>query len=73
MTVVISGRDTARAAGIAKEIGGDARGIAVDLSEPESIAAGLADVERVDHLVLAAIERDMNTVAEYDVARRCTW
>ena len=67
--VVISGRDITRAAGIAKELGGDARGIAVDLSEPESIAAGLADVERVDHLVLAAIERDMNTVAEYDVAK----
>ncbi len=67
--VVISGRDIARAAGVAKELGGDARGIAVDLSEPESIAAGLADVERVDHLVLAAIERDMNTVAEYDVAK----
>jgi NAD(P)-dependent dehydrogenase (short-subunit alcohol dehydrogenase family) len=67
--VVISGRDIARTAGIAKELGGDARGIAVDLSEPESIAAGLADVERVDHLVLAAIERDMNTVAEYDVAK----
>jgi NAD(P)-dependent dehydrogenase (short-subunit alcohol dehydrogenase family) len=67
--VVISGRDISRAAGVAEELGGDARGIAVDLSQPESIAAGLADVERVDHLVLAAIERDMNTVAEYDVAK----
>jgi NAD(P)-dependent dehydrogenase (short-subunit alcohol dehydrogenase family) len=67
--VIISGRDIARASGIAKELGGDARGIAVDLSEPTSVAAGLADIERVDHLVLAAIERDMNTVAEYDVAK----
>jgi NAD(P)-dependent dehydrogenase (short-subunit alcohol dehydrogenase family) len=67
--VIIAGRDAERAAGVAKELGGDARGVAVDLSQPDTIAAGLADISRVDHLVLAAIERDMNTVANYDVAR----
>lgn len=67
--VIIAGRDAERAAGVAKELGGDARGVAVDLSQPDTIAAGLADIGQVDHLVLAAIERDMNTVADYDVAR----
>jgi NAD(P)-dependent dehydrogenase (short-subunit alcohol dehydrogenase family) len=67
--VVISGRDLSRCEGIAKEIGGECRGVAVDLSEPASIAAGLASVERVDHLVVAAIERDMNTVADYDMVK----
>jgi NAD(P)-dependent dehydrogenase (short-subunit alcohol dehydrogenase family) len=67
--VIIAGRDAERAAGVAKELGGDARGVAVDLARPDTIAAGLADINRVDHLVLAAIERDMNTVADYDVAR----
>jgi len=67
--VIIAGRDAERAAGVAKELGGDVRGVAVDLSQPGTIAAGLADISRVDHLVLAAIERDMNTVADYDVAR----
>ena len=43
--VVITGRDADRTAGVAKEIGGDARGIAVDLSEPDEIAAALADIE----------------------------
>ena len=67
--VIIAGRDAERAAGVAKELGGDARGVAVDLSQPDTIAARLADIGQVDHLVLAAIERDMNTVADYDVAR----
>jgi NAD(P)-dependent dehydrogenase (short-subunit alcohol dehydrogenase family) len=67
--VIISGREASRAEAVAKEIGGDTRGLAVDLSEPAAVAAAVAPVERVDHLVLAAIERDMNTVKEYDVAR----
>jgi NAD(P)-dependent dehydrogenase (short-subunit alcohol dehydrogenase family) len=67
--VIITGRDAERAAGIAKELGGDALGLAADLSQPDTIPAGLATIDRVDHLVLAAIDRDMNTVADYDVAR----
>jgi NAD(P)-dependent dehydrogenase (short-subunit alcohol dehydrogenase family) len=71
--VVVTGRDAERAEEIAKEIGGSeagsVRGLGFDLAEPESIASALAGVERVDHLVLAAIERDQNTIAEYDIAR----
>jgi NAD(P)-dependent dehydrogenase (short-subunit alcohol dehydrogenase family) len=71
--VVVTGRDPARTKAIAEEIGADvpgsARGIALDISEPAGIADALADVGAVDHLVVAAIERDQNTAADYDVTR----
>lgn len=67
--VVLSGRDAGRAAEVAKEIGGDATGIGLDIGQPHDIAAKLATVESVDHLVLAAIERDQNSVQDYDVSR----
>ena len=66
-TVVLTGRDAARSAEVAAEIGGDTRGIALDLAQPEAIAARLADVPPVQHLVLAAIDRDHNTAAQYDL------
>src|SRR5690348_8662798 len=53
-SVILSGRDPARAADVAKEIGGDTRGIAVELSEPGHLAAALSGVDNVDRLVLAA-------------------
>ena len=67
--VIVTGRDAERAAEAAKEVGGSTRGLAFDLAEPESIAAALADVGRVDHLVLGAIERDQNTVTDFDLHR----
>ena len=68
-TVYLSGRtmETARAA--ATEIGLGTIAIAVDLSEPESIAESLASVGSVNDLVIPAIERDANTIADYNVAR----
>ena len=66
--VVVTGRDAGRAEAAAKEIGGSTRGIGFDLAEPETIADRLAGLAEVDYLVLAAIERDMNTVRDYDVA-----
>jgi NAD(P)-dependent dehydrogenase (short-subunit alcohol dehydrogenase family) len=71
--VVVTGRDPDRTKAIAEEIAADvpgsARGIALDLAEPTTIGAALADVDRVDHLVIAAVERDQNTATNYDVAR----
>jgi NAD(P)-dependent dehydrogenase (short-subunit alcohol dehydrogenase family) len=67
--VVLSGRDAARAEAVAAEIGGNTTGIALELARPEEIAATLAGVGRVDHLVLAAIDRDENTVRDYDLKR----
>lgn len=66
--VVITGRDAARTEAAAAEIEGDTRGVAFDLSKPEGIAASLEGVDAVDHLVLAAVDRDRNSVREYDIA-----
>ena len=65
--VTLTGRDAARAAAAAGEIGGDTTSLALDLAEPHSIAAALASVDAVDSLVLAAIERDVNKVTDYDI------
>jgi len=65
--IVVTGRDQARAEAAASEIGGSVRGIGFDLAEPHSIAPALADDADVQYLVLAAIERDVNNVREYDV------
>jgi NAD(P)-dependent dehydrogenase (short-subunit alcohol dehydrogenase family) len=67
--VILSGRDAERARAVADELGGRATGIAVELARPEEIAPALAEVGRVDHLVLAAIDRDENTVRDYDLKR----
>jgi len=67
-TVILTGRTEESAAAAAAEIGFGAIGVGVDLSEPGSIEAALADIGQVDHLVLAAIERDANSVASYDLA-----
>lgn len=67
--VVLTGRDLENARSVAASLGDGATGLAVDLSEPESIAESLASVGQVNGLVLAAIERDANTVRDYDIAR----
>lgn len=65
--VVVTGRDQARAETAASEIGGTTRGLGFDLAEPHAIEGRLADVGDVEYLVLAAIERDVNNVHEYDL------
>jgi NAD(P)-dependent dehydrogenase (short-subunit alcohol dehydrogenase family) len=44
------------------------RGLAVDLAEPETIGDRLAEIGRVDRLVVGAVDRDDNTIADYDLA-----
>ena len=51
----------------ASEIGGATRGIGFDLADPHIIAGALESVGEVDHVVLAAIERDVNNVHEYEI------
>lgn len=67
--VVLTGRDPARAAEVAARIGAEVTGLGFDLAEPDRIGTALAGVDRVDHLVLAAIERDHNAIADYHVDR----
>ena len=67
--VVISCRDDGRGAGIAAEIGGRTRSVTLDLSRPATITAALAELGRVDHLVITAIDRDDNNIRDYDIQR----
>jgi NAD(P)-dependent dehydrogenase (short-subunit alcohol dehydrogenase family) len=67
--VIVTGRDAGRAEAAAREIGGKTRGLALDLSKPQGIAENLKDVGPVHDIVLLAIERDYNTVVDYDVER----
>ena len=67
--VVITGRDQARAQSVAKEIGGRVSAIGMDLARPEEIAGKLAGLGKVSSLVIAAIERDENSVRKFDIAR----
>jgi len=67
--VTLTGRDADRAAAAAIQVGGDTTGLALDLAAPRDIGPALAVIESVDGLVLAAIERDVNTVTDYDIDR----
>ena len=67
--VVITGRDAERTSAVAAEIGGNVRGLALDIAEPETIEAALAGIEHVDRLALVAVERDFNSARNYDIAR----
>jgi NAD(P)-dependent dehydrogenase (short-subunit alcohol dehydrogenase family) len=67
--VVVTGRDPEHVSEAVAALGGDTTGAAFDLAEPSSIAPALAGVGAVRHLVLVAIDRDANTVADYDIAR----
>lgn len=75
-SVVVSGRDRERAEQAAAEIdkaadgnAPKARGVTLDLSTPQDIAAALCDVGPVDRVALTAVERDLNSIADYDVER----
>src|SRR6059036_1414627 len=65
--VVITGRDTERAASVAAELGPTVSGISFDLSEPRTIGPALASVDQVDRLALVALDRDQNSVRDYDI------
>jgi len=65
--VIITSRDTARAEAAAKEIGSNARGLAVDLSQPKTIAAALDIVTDLDNVVITAMESVPITLADLDI------
>ncbi len=65
--VVITGREQTACDACAAEIGGSTRAIALDLAEPHTIAERLGDLGDVQYLVLVAIDRDSNTVKDYDI------
>jgi len=66
--VVVTSRDQGRAEAAAAGVGGDTTGVAVDLTQPETIAGQLAGVGPVDRVALVAVLRDENTVRDYNLA-----
>jgi NAD(P)-dependent dehydrogenase (short-subunit alcohol dehydrogenase family) len=67
--VVLAGREPANVEAAVAATDGRARGVVFDLADPASIAPAFADVGPVQYLVLAAIDRDSNSIREYDIAR----
>ncbi len=67
--VLISSRDAATADTVARGLGPTARGVALDLASPETIADALADVGPVDNVVITAIEQAVNTVRDFNIAQ----
>ena len=67
--VVVTGQDADRVASAVEQLGAGSTGATFDLAEPTSIAAALAGVGPVRRLALVAIDRDQNSVAEYDIAK----
>jgi NAD(P)-dependent dehydrogenase (short-subunit alcohol dehydrogenase family) len=65
--VVVTSRDQGRADAAAAQIGGATTGVAVDLSDPASIAPALGPIGPVKHLVIGAVDRDENTVRDFDI------
>jgi NAD(P)-dependent dehydrogenase (short-subunit alcohol dehydrogenase family) len=65
--VVITSRSRSRADQVAAEIGGSSRGVAVDLSRPETIANDLAEMAEVDNLVITAIEQGANSLKAFHI------
>ena len=64
---VVTSRDADRAKAAAQDVGSNSVGLSLDLSKPYDIAAALADVDDVEHLILVAIERDENTARDYNL------
>src|SRR2546423_110868 len=67
--VILTGQTQANVEAAVDRLGGQASGLTFDLSQPDTIGPALANVGPVRHLVLVAIDRDQNTIREYDTAR----
>ncbi|HVV80967.1 MAG TPA: SDR family oxidoreductase [Pseudolabrys sp.] len=67
--VIITGRDPEKTRHIAATLGKNVKGIGFDISKPHAIAHALAGVGTVRNLVIGAIERDTNTVKDYNIDR----
>lgn len=67
--VVLTGQTPANVTAAVAALGGRVKGLTFDLSQPETIGPALAEVGPVQYLVLVAIDRDQNTIKEFDIAR----
>ncbi len=67
--VVLTGRDPANVDAAVAAVPGNVTGLTFDLADPYSIGPALAGIGPVDRLALVAIDRDSNTIADYDIDR----
>jgi NAD(P)-dependent dehydrogenase (short-subunit alcohol dehydrogenase family) len=67
--VVLTGQSESYVQAAVAAIDGRVQGVTFDLAEPATAAPALSGIGRVRHLVLAAIDRDANSVKDYDVER----
>jgi NAD(P)-dependent dehydrogenase (short-subunit alcohol dehydrogenase family) len=67
--VVITGRSRESVDGGLAELPAGVEGVVFDLAEPDAIDAALAGVGPVRRLVLVAIDRDANSIADYSIER----
>ena len=67
--VVITGRSRESVDGGLAELPAGVEGVVFDLAEPDAIDAALARVGPVRRLVLVAIDRDANSIADYSIER----
>ncbi|MFI2363353.1 SDR family oxidoreductase [Promicromonospora sp. NPDC019610] len=66
-TVIVTSRDKSVAETTAARLGSGARGLALDLAQPETIEASMTDVSEVDHLVITAVGQAANTLAQFSI------
>ena len=67
--VVLTGQSQANVDAAVTALGGRATGLVFDLAEPHTIAPALAGVGPVRHLAIVAIDRDQNSIRDYDSDR----
>ncbi|MEA2609359.1 MAG: hypothetical protein QOJ75_1602 [Chloroflexota bacterium] len=67
--LVLTGQNAANVDAAVAALDGAATGLVFDLSQPETISQALAPVGPVRYLVQVAIDRDQNTVRDFDIAR----
>ena len=63
--VTVAGRDEAHAKEQARLLGSAASGASCDLTDWPTLARLFSSVESIDHLVLAALDRDHNDIADF--------
>lgn len=67
--VVLTGQSDQSVQSAVAAVDGQVRGVTFDLAAPHSIARALEGVGSVKYLILAAIDRDANSVRDYDIDR----
>jgi NAD(P)-dependent dehydrogenase (short-subunit alcohol dehydrogenase family) len=65
--VIITSSKPETAPGVAAELGGGARGITLDLADPETIETSLSGIELLDHIIITAADPRRNSLEDFDV------